>query len=88
MNTARNFYRFGKRQFSNYHYYHDFNPEYIMTNNKLNFILVFADIGRLFGYLVLGTCVLVHLPTLIVFKKSRFIDNPDYMLKALPEANK
>lgn len=71
-----------KAKFSNtnYNYHHDFNPEYIAPNTSLNMSLVFFDGFRVTAYIAILMALAFSAPTYILFRKNKYISNPDYLL--------
>jgi hypothetical protein len=69
-----------KAKFSNYNYHHDFNPEYLSPNTVLNSSLVFFDGFRVIAYLGVLIILAFSAPTYILFRKKKYISNPDYLL--------
>ena len=69
-----------KAKFSNYNYHHDFNPEYISPNTSLNMFLVFFDGIRVSAYIGVLCILAFSAPTYILFRKNKYISNPDYLL--------
>lgn len=79
----RSLFRLTKRRFTegkNYHYHHDFNPDYLIKNNVLNFGLAGFELGRITYYFTLCICLIYSAPLYLAFRRNKHIDNPDYML--------
>mmetsp|Transcript_28415 Transcript_28415/g.29591 ORF Transcript_28415/g.29591 Transcript_28415/m.29591 type:complete len:86 (+) Transcript_28415:16-273(+) len=79
----RSFYRIARKRFSGnqYHYHHDFNPEYLAPNNWENTLLYGSDYIRFLFYFGSLFLITYNTPLLIMFqRRNKHIDNPDYML--------
>lgn len=81
LNKLNMFFKFGKRNFSNYNYHHEFEPKYLPSSNLLNLSLVTFDFIRMIYYISLAAAVIYSVPLYTLYnRKGKHIDNPDYML--------
>lgn len=72
--------RFGKKTFCSLnHYHHDYVPGK-QPKNFLELSLGLFDFGRAMLYLFLITKVILTAPSFILFRKTKFSNNPDYAL--------
>ena len=60
-------------------YHHDFNPGHF-NKTGTDFALALFEFGRIFFYIYFTAKVVVNLPAFIVFRKKKFLNNPDYAL--------
>jgi hypothetical protein len=60
-------------------YHHDFHPGHFNITG-LDFGLALFEFARIFFYVYFTTKVVISLPSFIVFRKKKFLNNPDYAL--------
>ncbi len=74
------FTRIVKRKFcSGTPYHHDFHPGNF-NKTALDFSLAMFEFGRIFVYVYLSMKIVVNLPSFILFRKNKFLNNPDYAI--------
>ncbi len=60
-------------------FHHDFHPGNF-DKSSTDLALAMFDFGRIFLYLYLGLKFVTHTPALVVFRKTNFMNNPDYAI--------
>ena len=75
-----NFTRIVRRKFcSGTPYHHGFHLEKFEKTN-FDYLLAMFEFGRIFLYVYVTAKLFVHTPSLIAFRKTKFLNNPDYAL--------
>lgn len=75
----RLFFKTVRRNFSN-QYHHDFDPGKIPSEAVLNKSLIGFEAVRVIFYVVITVKLLVKGPSFFAFRKTKFTNNPDYLL--------
>jgi hypothetical protein len=72
--------RIVKKQFcSGTPYHHDFHPGHF-DKKAVDFGLALFEFGRIFFYVYFSMKIAVHSTSYLAFRKSRFLNNPDYAI--------
>ena len=83
MNSFLSRFKFTTQRMSvNNPFHHDFalnDPKYYTSSN---FLVVAFDLGRIVLYMAITLKLVMKAPSFILFKRTNFLNNPDYMLIA------
>jgi hypothetical protein len=73
------FYKVARRTFcSGTPYHHDFTPGSLTSRSNVS--LIMFDAARIFIYFYLGAKLTTHAFSFLAFRKTKFLNNPDYRL--------